>query len=169
MPKLAIYVPKKEMRVIEKWRDEINFSQVFMRALMQEISERSRRVRAQRGQVTAAAKYYQRTLSEASQPLVDFGHKLGARHVLQCRLSPELVLRLAAIARPRKTDAMQSDDVATIETAIGRDSKCIDDYANQQGYDEQCYPTWRLAVYRGYLGGVGDAWKRVCEKMREMR
>ena len=33
MPNLAIYVSKKEMRHIDRWRKKINFSRVFMRAL----------------------------------------------------------------------------------------------------------------------------------------
>ena len=39
MPKLAIYVPKKAKKEIDRWRKRINFSQMFMRALEGEIRE----------------------------------------------------------------------------------------------------------------------------------
>ena len=50
MPKLAIYVPKKAKKEIDRWRKRINFSQVFMRALENEIRELQRAIDADDGE-----------------------------------------------------------------------------------------------------------------------
>ena len=82
MPKLAIYVPKKDMKELDKWRKTINFSQVFMMALMDEIHQRSRTPAAGADQLTAAAQHYRRELAGSASPMVDLGYQLGSRKVL---------------------------------------------------------------------------------------
>ena len=75
MPKLAIYVPKKDMRQIEKWRKKINFSRVFMRALLAEIRERERAgkpsKKGEKQMVEAAAHYRQELVAQGSVALDD--------------------------------------------------------------------------------------------------
>ncbi len=163
MPKLAIYVPKEEMRQIEKWRKRINFSQVFMRALAVEIRERSRGARASGDQVAAAADFYKRKLAANCQPLEDAAFQLGSKHVLDCRLSPEQILRINGLA---DAESLSKDDVAELEGAIGDDKKNIDAAFKKLDLDEQSFPAWRQVAHRGYAKGVAAAWKQVCERMR---
>ena len=162
MPKLAIYVPKKDLRVIEKWRKKINFSKVFMRALSDEIRDRSRVVDTDDAKLTAAAEYYRRKLADGSEPLIDFGHQLGSRHVIDCQLSPDSIRQVMKI---KESETWQPEDVAAIEETIGDDLQTIDDLLTKNDYDEQSRATWRHVVYRGYLQGVAAAWQRVCEHM----
>lgn len=163
MPKLAIYVSKKDMRKLDPWRNKINFSQVFMKALQREIQERTRVIQAPKGKVAAAADHYKAKLAENSQALIDFGFQLGSGSVLDCRLSPEAIRSLLAI---NNADDLTEGDVNTIRETVGEDAKTIDRYAAEHGIDERCNPTWHLAVYSGYVKGVASAWKDVCETMR---
>ncbi|OHB81105.1 MAG: hypothetical protein A2W31_15035 [Planctomycetes bacterium RBG_16_64_10] len=163
MPKLAIYVPKKDMREIEKWRKKINFSRVFMQALRREIADRSRFVEAREEQVAVAAAYYRRRLMEDSARLVDIGYRLGSRHVMDCRLAPETIRRLLEID---DLETAQPEDLVAVEQALGKGIDEVNQLARQHGFDEASHPAWRLAVYRGYLTGVAAAWKRVCEYMQ---
>ena len=162
MPKLAIYVPKKEMKLIDKWRKRINFSQVFMRALQKEIQQQTQKVKGGQDQWTRAAKYYRQMMTDSSQAVVDFGFDLGSRHVLDCQLSPETILRLHELS---KREALTSQDFALIKSEIDGDREGIDRFLNDKGYDVNTFPIAREELCRGYVRGVADAWKKVCEKM----
>ena len=162
MPKLAIYVPKKEMKLIDKWRKRINFSQVFMRALQKEIQQQTQKVKGGRDQWTRAAKYYRQVMTDSSQPVVDFGFDLGSRHVLECQLAPETILRLLELNNRK---ALTSQDFALVQSEIDGDRKVIDKFLKDKGYDVNTFPIAREEVCRGYVQGVADTWKKVCEKM----
>ena len=114
MPKLAIYVPKKDWREIEKWRKKINFSRIFMQALTREIQERSRGVKASSDRIAAAADFYRQQLAESSAPLTDFSFKQGSEDVLECRLTPQLIQKVAQI---EDQDNLQKADTARDEHA----------------------------------------------------
>lgn len=165
MPKLAIYIPKRDMREIEKWRKKINFSQVFMQALMREIAHRSRSVSADDDKVSAAARHYRKKLASNQQPLVDFGFQSGSDDVLECRLAPETILRLQRI---EDSDDPSSADQHEIEKALGDHKAKIADFAAQHQIDESTHPLWRTSICSGYVNGVAAAWKRVCEEMRDV-
>lgn len=162
MPKLAIYIPKDEMRVIEKWRKKINFSQVFMRALHEEIRDRSRRVSTDKEKVQAAAVHYKKMLAASDEPLVDAGFRLGSDHTIGCRLDPETVHRVLQIA---EKDELTGVDMETIRKALGADTKQIDKLGQQHPIDERLQPRWRFRVYYGYAKGVAAAWKKIGENM----
>ena len=162
MPKLAIYVPKKEMKVIEKWRNQINFSKVFMGALRQEIGERTRVVETDEQKLQAAARFYKRELAENSSALLEFGHRLGVRQVMDCKLGPDVIRRLHEL---RDLDSWKPDELNIIQTSIGAEMSGVDKALNDSGYDESERPTWRLIVFRGYLAGVAAAWQQVCKHM----
>lgn len=163
MPKLAIYVPKKQMREIDRWRKKINFSQIFMKALSQEIAERSRDVSAADGELTAAAEFYRNKLAETSGPLIDIGFELGSRQVIDCQLSPEMILRLLKID---DVGTANEDELSALEEAIAPHAGRIDEFRQTHGYDERSYPNWRAVVQTGFLKGVAAAWQRVCERMK---
>lgn len=163
MPKLAIYVPKKAMKEIERWRKRINFSQVFMRALHNEINDRSRILDSDSDQLSAAALHYKRKLSDGSKPLVDYGHQLGSQHVIQCQLSPETIRRILEIT---DFETVTTEDISAIDQTVGADLKSVDKMRKEQGIDAESHPTWKNEVYRGYVKGVSDAWKQVCEAMK---
>ena len=165
MPKLAIYVPKKDMREIEKWRKKINFSKVFMRALFQEITERSRDFEAPKDKLTTAARHYKDKLVESSESLVEFGYRLGSKHVLDCRLVPDTIMQLLDVG---EADSLTSENIVAIEKTMGQDLKSAEAFSQEQGCDERSHPTWRNAICEGYLKGVAAAWTRVCEQMRAM-
>ena len=165
MPKLAIYVPKREMREIEKWRKKINFSQVFMSALLKEIRERSRIVTGNADELTAAAAFYRRKLAENSHNLVDFGFELGSKHVIGCCLSPDAIRRLLGL---QELESADSESIQLIETGMASDMQLMNEHAQKQGYTEHTHPRWKLEVYRGYVKGVAAAWKRVCEEMESV-
>lgn len=165
MPKLAIYVPKQQMRELDKWRKQINFSKVFMRAVMQEIRDRTQFGEESSDEVANAARHYKRMLSASagSEEVIAAGHRLGTRHVLDCRLAPETLRSLMDCQEP-----LSDDDVKTIEKAIGDDKKSLVDVLRGEGFDDDTYPTWRSDAYRGYVKGVSDAWKRVREQMKSL-
>ena len=162
MPKLAIYIPKEEMRRLEKWRKRINFSRIFMQALEQEIREQTRMADVADGKLVAAAKYYQRKLSESCQPLVDAGFELGTARVLRCRLTPEQIRQLLEIS---EQDEYSDESVVELEKVIGDDHKRLAKTFQKLGFDEQSFPTWRRMAYRGFVQGVAAAWRQVCERM----
>jgi len=166
MPKLAIYVPKKDMRNIERWRKKINFSQVFMRALGEEIKNRSRKVRAEDAKLTAAAQHYQALLQQAVEPLVEFGYQLGTFQVVECRLPADIISELLAV---EKRSAKGAKELATIGLAIENDKERIEKFLEEHGYDERSRSTWRESIYKGYLAGVSDAWQKVCEHMQPLQ
>ena len=166
MPKLAIYVPKKDMRQIERWRKEINFSQVFMKAVLAEIRQKERWSGASgdNEQVASAAEFYRRKLvEEGGDGIVEYGHSIGLKHVLECRLSPVVIRRMVEIHRSDELGKKASADVAE---AVGEDLKEADALAERGGYDPTSQPAWRSALYRGYVSGVASAWEKVCEQMK---
>ncbi len=165
MPKLAIYVPKKEMREIEKWRKKINFSKIFMTALLKEIRERSRTAKGTKDELAAAAAFYKRKLSENSQSLVDFGFEVGSKHVIGCRLSPDVIRRVLEI---EEFDTADSEAIKVIEGAIGSELRLANEHIQKHGYTERSHPTWRHEIFRGYVKGVAAAWKRVCDEMESV-
>ena len=165
MPKLAIYVPKQEMREIEKWRKRINFSRVFMRALRAEIRERPRRLETHEDQLTAAARHYKHALTDKAGSLADFGFRLGGEDVLQCRLDAETIHRLVEIDDP---DKLSPADVQAIEIAMQPRMQAVHEFARKHGYQQPWEPSLQQAVFRGYVQGVAEAWKKVCQRMASL-
>jgi hypothetical protein len=165
MPKLAIYVPKKDMREIEKWRRKINFSQVFMRALGQEIRRQSRKPTAAKDKISAAAAFYRGQLAENSEPLVDFGYQLGTDHVVNCRLTAATIGKLVALKDAEMLDEQQTK---LVKKSLGDAHIVVDKFCDDHGFDQRAYPNRQLAVYRGYLAGVADAWQEVCKHMKSV-
>ena len=165
MPKLAIYVPKKAKKQIEKWRKTINYSQIFMRALESEIHERQRSLEAGSDLLTAAARHYRRRLTESADALLDLGHQLGTRLVLECRFEPETIHRLAELTT-RKELSLQDREM--IETELGKQADQLIEEAAGLGYHEQSHPGFRADLYRGVVLGVAAAWKQVCEEMNQL-
>jgi hypothetical protein len=165
MPKLAIYIPKKDMKLIEKWRKQVNFSKIFMAALDREVKSRSRKVGAKKDKVAMAAAHYKSRLVEDSTVLVDFGYQLGVDDVLECRLETETIDKLLNIA---EFDDLKHDDLNLVSGANKGRTKQIDKFGQTHGYQKHSNPTWRHAVYTGYLKGVSDAWSKVCEQLTSM-
>ena len=163
MPKLAIYVPKKDMKELEKWRKTINFSQVFMKALMDEIHQRSRTPVAGDDQLTAAAQHYRRELAGSASPMVDLGFQLGSRQVMECQLDSATIRTLLDLG---SCDLLSAQDQATVENAIGDQLEQLTQRACDQGYDDQSHPGWRWAAAKGYLQGISTAWDQICETMK---
>lgn len=162
MPKLAIYIAKKDMKTIEKWRKQVNFSKIFMTALDREIRERSRTVTAKQDKLAAAAEHYKARLAKDSGALIDFGYQLGVNDVLECRLATEVITKLLQV---EDFEQLSADDVALVKQAIGDHANEIDQFGPTHGYQDQTHPTWRVAVYEGYGKGVAAAWSKVCEQM----
>lgn len=159
MPKLAIYVPKKEMRELEKWRKQINFSKVFMRAVMREIRQRARSVRED-DRVASAAEHYKQRLAVDSGPLEELGFDLGTAHVLDCRLSPEQIRQVVELG---EFDPARPEHASLVEKTIGDEMTKVD--GALEGGTDASRQAWRLVVYGGYVKGVVTAWQRVCEQM----
>jgi len=164
MPKLAIYVSKQDMKSIERWRKRINFSKLFIHAVFDEMRRLERSVTAPEGKVAAAADYYRSKMSQIAGPLTEFGFELGAAHVLDCKLSPEVIRKLLEV---RNVGVEAAEDRKLIEQTLGEDLRNVEQFANDHGFREETFPTWRTAAYRGYLDGVAAAWEKVCLKMRE--
>jgi hypothetical protein len=164
MPKLAIYVPKKDMKEIDRWRKKINFSRIFMNALAREIRERSRSVEASKDKLAAAAEHYRQQLIENAAPLTDFGYRLGSDQVLNCRIEASAIGQLAAIKDPQ---ALSSDEIQVLEQCLGdAPEKQMEQFCSEKGFDEQSYPVVRRAIYHGFIKGVLDAWREVCQQIK---
>ena len=164
MPKLAIYVPKKDMKQIEKWRKKINFSRVFMSALNREIRERTRNCEAATEELSLAATHYKAQLADITEPLVDLGYRLGTDQVLGCGQSAEAIVRLISIDE----NDIQPDDRQLLEAALKDNTQRVESFLRDNNFDDQSHPTWRNAVFRGYLKGVRDTWRRVCDEMNAL-
>ena len=162
MPKLAIYVPKKEMRKIERWRKRLNFSQIFMRALHKEIQEQSRVVKADNDQIAKAAAYYKQMMAESSQSLLDFMHTLGGDQVLSCQHTPADIRRLVDL---RDEDSLSQGDERFAMEMYEVDRARIDEFLRENGYNAQAVAATRPEICRAYLQGVATAWEQVCERM----
>ncbi|MFP6613927.1 MAG: hypothetical protein VB875_15055 [Pirellulales bacterium] len=165
MPKLAIYIPKKNMKLIEKWRKQVNFSKIFMAALDREVKNRSRKVGTKKEKIAMAAEHYKTRLVEDSTVLVDFGYQLGVDDVLECRLETETINKLLNVS---EFDDLATDDIPLVTTANKNRAAQIDQFGQTHGYQDHSNPTWRHAVYTGYLKGVSDAWNKVCEQLTSM-
>ena len=165
MPKLAIYVPKQAKKQIEKWRKTINFSQVFMRALEGEIRERQRSLEVGDDQLTAAARHYRRQLTANADALVDLGHQLGTRLVLDCQLEPDTIHRLVGLAARAE---LSPEDRGVVEEVLGKQARKLAEEAGGLGYHEQSHPGFQADLYRGVVLGVTAAWERVCAEMNQL-
>ncbi len=162
MPKLAIYVPKDEMKIVDKWRKKLNFSKIFMRALQQEIQNQSRKVKSPKDKIAAAAEHYKSELSRNSKSLVDFAFELGSGHVLNCRLDAHLLRQLLEIADPNNLNKQQHKLVYDALVGNRREIKA---FLHSHGYDVEKFPTVHEQIARGYVQGVAAAWKQIREKM----
>ena len=163
MPKLAIYVSKKDMKNIERWRKRINFSRVFIHAVFDEVRRLERTADTPDEKLAAAAEFYRGQLSADAAPLADLGFELGTKHVLDCKLSPELI---RALSHLRDGPHRDKKDWKQVETCLTGDQEQIEEFAQEHGFADESHPTWREAVQQGYLDGVASAWEKVCEKMR---
>lgn len=167
MPKLAIYVPKKDMRQIEKWRKKINFSRVFMRALLAEIHERERASKSPRKgegrQVAeAAAHYRQEIVAQGSVALEDEAYRLGFNRIILCQLPAEFIRAMLPL---QDKDEWSSDDRKQVKESLGDDQGRLFDVAREQGFDDSSRPVWETSMLRAYVKGIAEAWRRVCEEM----
>ncbi len=163
MPKLAIYVPKDEMREIERFRARLNFSKIFLRAIQREIREQSRDLDADEDEIARAANHYRRLLAEDAAALVDSGHSLGVEQVLKCKLTPKQIRRTLPLA---ELETLQLDQVALIDETMAKTGLSIQDVAASLGCNDQTHPTWRASIASGFAKGVSDAWQRVCQQMQ---
>jgi hypothetical protein len=166
MPKLAIYVPKKDMRQIERWRKKINFSRVFMRALMAEIHERERAGKSskkgEKQMAEAAAHYRQELVAQGSLALDDEAYQLGFNQVVQCHLSAESIRAMLLL---QDKDEWAGDERQRVKESLGDGQDRLLAVAREHGFDESSRPVWETSVLRAYTKGVADAWRRVCEEM----
>lgn len=168
MPKLAIYVPKKEMREIDKWRKKINFSKIFMQALKQEIRERTRTSESlPQDKLSAAARHYKQKLIEGSASVADFGYELGSQEILDCQLTPEVIHQLVEIGEQTAGD-LGDEQQRYIEKSLKNCRAAIEAFCREHSIDEQTNPAWRDALYRGYLKGITVVWEQVCREMKSM-
>lgn len=162
MPKLAIYVPKKEMRAIDAWRKKINFSQVFMRALQEEIARQSRRTAPlPADRLTAAAEHYRQQLQETEGAVQEHGFSCGQADVLECRLPAPSIREVIGLAEGDPEVCQQVFEL------LGPQAKEVEAFAASLGHTDQTAPTWRDAFCRGYQEGVESAWRQVCARMTE--
>jgi hypothetical protein len=161
MPKLAIYVPKEDMKEIERWRKKLNFSKIFMHALRREIRDRSRVPKASEGQLAKAAEHYRRALAQDLSSLVDAGYELGSSYVLDCKLSTEAIRKLRMFA---ERDAFDSSEMEAICELLGG-RRVLDELARTQGLAEHADPISCELICRGYARGVADVWEKVCERL----
>ena len=165
MPKLAIYVPKKDMKEIDRWRKKINFSRVFMRALQHEIRDHQRTLESTDDQLSTAARHYRRKLTEGADTLLDLGYRLGSRHMLDCHLEPETIRRLLTL---EDRETLSTEDRELIEAILDSQLQTLVQDAHQLGFNDQAHPEFLTDAFRGYIKGVAAAWAQVCAEMKEL-
>ena len=159
MPKLAIYVPKKEMVELEKWRKKINFSKVFMRAVMGEIRDRRRKSKPNE-KAAAAARHYRKQLSAESESLEDAGFRLGSSHVMACRLTIQQIRDIQSIDQ---SESLPAEGAKQIEKWIGNDVHKMDSALKDS--DESSRQALKNLFMRAYVKGVLASWREVCDQM----
>ena len=165
MPKLAIYVPKQAKKEIDRWRKRINFSQVFMRALENEIRELERAVEADDSQLTAAAQHYRRQMADDREVVISLGHAEGARLVLECRLDQEAIQTLVKWSEEPELDGQQRGRIGEL---LDKDGDALRKSAKKLGYRPESHPGLEGDLFRGVVRGVTGAWGRVCEQMNQL-
>ncbi len=164
MPKLAIYIPKSEMKQIERWRKKLNFSRIFMQALSREINLRSREAPLDADKLAKAAAFYGSQLAADHQQIADSGFATGQSHVLDCELSAESIRELV------KIDSSELGDekvVRRLAELLGptreKVSQAMGELREEHQITEQTHPAWKRAFHEGYLAGIQAAWKQVCQ------
>ncbi len=165
MPKLAIYVPKKAKKEIDRWRKRINFSQVFMRALENEIRELQRAIDADDSQLTTAAQHYRRQMAGDRDALVSLGHAEGVRLVLECQLDSDAIHTMVQWSADGDLEIKQCVRVSEI---LGKEVESLVKSAKKMGYRADSHPGLEADLFRGVVRGVTDAWGRVCEQMNQL-
>jgi len=165
MPKLAIYVPKKAKKEIDRWRKRINFSQMFMRALEGEIRELQRAVDADDSQLATAAQHYRRQMADDREVVVSLGHTEGARLVLECQLDPKAIQTLVKWSDESELDGQQRERIGEF---LGENRDALRKSAKTLGYRPETHPGLENDLFHGVVRGVTDAWGRVCEQMNQL-
>jgi hypothetical protein len=162
MPKLAIYIPKKDMRELDRWRKKINFSQVFMTALRREIRDQTRNSSAPSDELARAAVHYRRSLAEEVGSVGDTAYQLGSADVLQCRLTVPVIRSLLELAN---LETLSADEIESTVEAMGG-NEALEAIAEKHGVDDRTDLTWRELACRNYIKGVVDVWAQVRERIR---
>jgi len=166
MPKLAIYVPKSDMKQIERWRKKINFSRVFMRALMTEIREREQAEKSSEpDRLTQAVAHYRQQLSEeGSEQLHDRAFEMGFAAVLDCRFSADVLRRISKLSE--QDEWAEADWTFLCEMAEGDHQKLLE-RAEQASLDSSGSTIWETAAMRGYAKGIQQGWQQVCDQLED--
>ena len=154
------------MRQIEKWRKKINFSRVFMRALLAEIRERERvgkpTKKGEKQMAEAAAHYRQELVAQGSVALDDAAYQMGFNRVVHCHLPAESIRAMLPL---QDKDDWASDEQKRVKESLGDDHDDLLKVAREHGFDETSRPVWETSVLRAYVKGIAEAWRRVCEEM----
>src|SRR5262245_39779055 len=77
--KLSIYVPDERAGDIERWRERLNFSQLFLQSLDSEIATRAQASEVKGKDMKAVIERLKREISEAQDEGRGFGYREGVR------------------------------------------------------------------------------------------
>lgn len=163
MPKLAIYVPKAEMKLIEKWRKRLNYSQIFMKALQEEIRRQRakkestrRKSSAAASDVVRAANFYKSRLNQSDESLDELGKRMAREQVLACSIPVDVVQQLVRLC---DKDELTRDDMLLIKRQIEHTSLAAD--ARLNDFDTKSEDM--EAFSRAYLQGTADTWQEITQ------
>ena len=161
MPKLAIYVPKAEMKLVEKWRKRLNFSRIFMQALHAEIERQQAKRKGHRSpsaadDVVRAAEFYQAQLNEPSETLEQLGKRVAREQILSCAVQVDIVQKLVEMC---DQDALSAEDMTLIKRQIEKTFVAADKRLHGTGNKPLAD-----AFATAYVQGIAEAWQEISEQ-----
>ena len=163
MPKLAIYVPKAEMKLVEKWRKRLNFSRIFMKALHAEIERQQAEKGGRRpstttaAEVAVAAKFYKSQLNEPAESLEQLGKRTAREQILACTLPVDVVQQLTALC---DQDVLSPEDMRFIKRQVEKTPAAAD--KRLHGNDQKRPDVDAFA--RAYLQGIAKTWQEISKQ-----
>jgi len=166
MPKLAIYIPKKEMKLIDKWRKRLNYSQIFMQALQKEIERIGRSadssvVQEHDRRIADAADYYRPCVAREPVSLGQFAYEMGWNHVMNCQIARDQLHVLVALEGSEELTPAQ---FRLIKHEVGADLTQVDQFMEENAINARSQIV-REEFGRGYVHGVAEAWRKVAALM----
>ena len=176
VPKLGIYVPDNRLRDVEKWRETLNFSEVFWRAFDAEVDRRvqEKKITREINQVVERMRELKREQSRALSWRFREGHKAG-RDWARAIAKPDQLNRLAARFESRLAEDVypwqqylfgpDRDPPADIlEVVLGRqpNQKAVGVFwASVLGADRSDPRLHDADFLHGFLAGAVELWNEV--------
>ncbi|MCR4412807.1 MAG: hypothetical protein NUV77_10325 [Thermoguttaceae bacterium] len=156
MAKIGVYVPDEKMPEVEKWRDKINFSRVFMDAFQREVRTQQM-LQVSQNELENVVNRLRREFDEHFQAGKEAGLGCGtawAKDEAYLRQFRELC------DPPEGADPLEENDFFRI---VGECYEAfVDDQCKESGLDR---PAYVAGYIEGFIEGARAIWVQVRDKL----